>query len=721
MPKPKKSVKEPLSTRESLSGTIKTIRNIMRKDKGLNGDLDRLPMLTWLMFLKFLDDSDELHRVSDELAGRPHVPLIEEPYRWRDWAGIPEGLTGPELIAFINQDEAIRPDGTRGPGLFAYLKTRSGGRGDVLANVFRELQNRMSSGYLLRDVVNKISEISFGSSESIHTLSHLYESMLKEMRDAAGDSGEFYTPRPVVKFMIKVLDPKLGEKVLDPACGTGGFLVEAYEHMKAQAIRAEHFRVLQEESLFGNEAKSLPYLLAQMNLVLHGVESPNITVGNSLAVRLNEIGDAERVDVIATNPPFGGEEERSIQDGFPADKRTPETALLFLQLIMRRLKRGEKVGRAAVVVPDGTLFGDGVSSRIKEQLVREFNLHTVVRLPAGTFAPYTPQATNILFFDRSASTKGVWYYEHPLPDDRATLKNPCYTKEHPIRYDELEPILDWWTSRTENNLAWYVPVDEIEKKGFSLDFRNPSRFRSELATLAKLTENAERASASITRLVDDYVRCVAELTKVLKTIQRERAGAITELGIQINPESCNPQKSADSTFVYIDLASVNRGVIEPKLVDASDAPSRARRVVRTGDVLLSTVRPYLMGHAVVPESLDGAIASTGFACLRCSETISPEYLWWILSSPIGQLQFEMLMRGSHYPALNDSHIRSLRIPCLQREVQDRLMSTVMRVINETSLLDSLLADEVGQIRDYAKNWLASALSEAGFTNLELQD
>jgi type I restriction enzyme M protein len=470
--------KKPVSTRESLSSTIKTIRNIMRKDKGLNGDLDRLPMLTWLMFLKFLDDSDELHKVSDELAGRTHNLLIEPPYRWRDWAGHAEGLTGPELIAFINQDEAMRPDGVRGAGLFAYLKTRSGGRGDVLANVFRELQNRMSSGYLLRDVVNKISEISFASSESIHTLSHLYESMLREMRDSAGDSGEFYTPRPVVKFMIQVLDPKLGERVLDPACGTGGFLVESYEHMKEQAIRAEHFRVLQEESLFGQEAKSLPYLLAQMNLVLHGIESPNITIGNSLAIKLTEVGDDQRVDVIATNPPFGGEEEHSIQDGFPADKRTSETALLFLQLIMRRLRRQPRPGRAGVVVPNGVLFGDGICARIKEELLHEFNLHTVVRLAAGAFSPYTDIQTNLLFFDRTGPTKEVWFYELPLSPGKKK-----YSKTAPMSVEEFEPVARWLGDRAENDHAWVVPAHSVLANGFNLDLRNP-RSRSQSDDLA---------------------------------------------------------------------------------------------------------------------------------------------------------------------------------------------------------------------------------------------
>lgn len=399
----------------------------------------------------------------------------------------------------------MRPDGTRGPGLFAYLKTRSGGRGDVLAYVFRELQNRMANGYLLRDVVNKIDEVKFTSSENIHTLSHLYESMLREMRDAAGDSGEFYTPRPVVKFMIQMLDPKLGETVLDPACGTGGFLVEAYEHIKEQARLAEHYRVLQEHTLFGNEAKSLPYLLAQMNLVLHGVESPNITIGNSLAVKLTEIGDAERVDVIATNPPFGGEEERSIQNGFPADKRTSETALLFLQLIMRRLRRQPKPGRAAVVVPNGVLFGDGICARIKEELLKEFNLHTVVRLGSGAFAPYTDIPTNLLFFDRSGPTREIWYYEVALPEGKKK-----YSKTAPMLEEEFQPAIDWWLDRKESDRAWRVPIAAIEAAELNLDFKNP-RGASQADDLppAQIIEQMMQSQDEMTLLLREVQRLVS--------------------------------------------------------------------------------------------------------------------------------------------------------------------------------------------------------------------
>lgn len=462
----------PLTTAQQLGSLIKSARDIMRKDKGLNGDLDRLPMLTWIMFLKFLDDLEQIRETDAKLAGKRFRHTIEPPYRWRDWAAKPDGITGDELIAFVNNEEARGPDGKKGPGLFAYLRSLQGANGgdrrDVIATVFKGTVNRMINGYLLRDVVNKVHGIHFTSSGEIHTLGHLYESMLKEMRDAAGDSGEFYTPRAVVRFMVAVTDPRLGETLLDPACGTGGFLVESFEHLRKQCKRAEHYTVLQSESLLGGEAKPLPYLLAQMNLLLHGLETPRIDPLNSLRVALKEIGDRDRVDIILTNPPFGGEEERGILSNFPEDKQIAETALLFLQLIMRKLRRPPKPGRAGVVVPNGTLFGDGVCARIKEDLLKDFNLHTIVRLPNGVFAPYTGIPTNLLFFDRSGPTKDVWYYEQPLPEGR---KN--YTKTQPIQFEEFSDCIAWWHNRKENDRAWKVRAADILKNGCNLDIKNP--------------------------------------------------------------------------------------------------------------------------------------------------------------------------------------------------------------------------------------------------------
>ncbi|MBN8715967.1 MAG: N-6 DNA methylase [Xanthomonadales bacterium] len=470
-----------MTTRDNLSALIGSARKILRKDKGLNGDVDRLPLLTWVMFLKFLDDLEVVHEQEAELDGKPYHPIIEAPYRWRDWAACEDGLTGDELLAFINQDECHRPDGSRGPGLFAYLRGlagrgEKGSQREVIANVFKGVQNRMVSGYLLRDIINKINGIHFNSSEEIHTLSHLYESMLREMRDAAGDAGEFYTPRPVVRFMVQVTNPRLGETVLDPACGTGGFLVEAYDHLARQVATPEQRRLLQRETLYGQEAKPLPYMLAQMNLLLHGLEAPQIAYGNTLERRVTEIGHSERVDVILTNPPFGGEEEAGIKANFPANMQTAETALLFLQYIMRKLRYAghgaEQGGRAAVVVPNGTLFGDGVCAVIKEELLKEFKLHTIVRLPQGVFAPYTDIPANLLFFQRGGPTEEIWYYELPQPEGRKK-----YSKTAPLPFEAFQPVLDWWNQREEGPQAWRV--DFAAKRAAAIDAATPHWQRAE--------------------------------------------------------------------------------------------------------------------------------------------------------------------------------------------------------------------------------------------------
>lgn len=467
---------------QRLSGIVKTCRQIMRKDKGLNGDADRLPILTWVMFLKFLDDNEKLHESEALLKGENYKATLKSPYRWRDWAK-DENLTGDDLLSFINNEKVTLADGTETEGLFTYLRSLQSETGkeraDVISTVFKGITNRMINGYLLRDVVNKVDEIHFTSNEEIYTLSHLYESILKEMRDASGDAGEFYTPRPVVQFMVNMINPQLGETVLDPACGTGGFLVAAFDHLKKQAKTIEQREVLQQKSVLGGEAKPLPYLLVQMNLLLHGLEYPQIDPLNSLRFKLQEIGDSERVSTIITNPPFGGEEEKGILNNFPKDKQTAETAFLFLQLIMRKLQRKsarKKGGRAAVVVPNGTLFADGVANRIKKQLVEDFNLHTIVRLGDGVFAPYTDIPANILFFEQGTPTKEIWYYEIPVADG----KNK-YSKTKPIQPAEFNNITTWWNKRTETKWAWKVDINDIVKEqengtvSVNLDIKNPNK------------------------------------------------------------------------------------------------------------------------------------------------------------------------------------------------------------------------------------------------------
>lgn len=541
--KKKEKIVKQETTAQRLSGIIKSCRKIMRKDKGMNGDADRLPMLTWIMFLKFLDDNENLQQTNAELEGKIHKPTIESPYRWRDWA-MDKNLTGDDLLAFINHEKVKLTDGKERTGLFYYLRGLQSETGterkDVIATVFKGVANRMINGYLLRDVVNKIDEIHFTNNEEINTLSHLYESILKEMRDASGDAGEFYTPRPVVKFMVDMVNPKIGEKILDPAAGTGGFLVESFEHLKKQVKTVEQRKTLQTKSIIGGEAKPLPYLLSQMNLLLHGMEYPNIDSQNSLRFALKDIGDKERVDAILTNPPFGGEEEKGILNNFPEDKRTSETAFLFLQLIMRKLKRKSpnvEGGRAAIVVPKGTLFTEGVSARIMKQLLKDFEVHTIVKLAEGVFEPYTSITSYLIFFNHTGNpTKKIWYYEITPSEERKK-----YSKTKPIYYEEFDEIKKWWNKRKKNDNCWTVSIEEVIEKDdkgnliVNLDFKNPNinyeiNYDDPLVTTKELIEKQKAVTDELEEIkseLDNFYNDLSEqfdlvpLSKVLEQYRVE--------------------------------------------------------------------------------------------------------------------------------------------------------------------------------------------------------
>ena len=444
----------------NLTPTIKSIQDIMRQDSGVDGDAQRISQLTWLLFLKVFDALEE----ELELTRHAYTSPIPEPLRWRNWAADAEGMTGDKLLAFVNNE------------LFNGLKGLSANpvrnpRGYVVRGVFEDAFNYMKSGHLLRQIINKLATIDFNRQAERHQFNDLYEKILRDLQ-SAGNAGEFYTPRAVTQFMVDQTNIQLGEKLLDPATGTGGFLVCAIEHLRKQVHTPEQEATLQ-ASIFGVEKKQLPHMLCVTNLMLHGIEVPSqIRHDNTLARPLRDYSAVDRVDVILTNPPFGGVEEPGIEQGFPADVRTKETADLFLVLIKHILKAH---GRAALVLPDGTLFGEGVKTRIKEQLLAECNLHTIVRLPNGVFAPYTGIKTNLLFFTKGTPTKDVWYYEHPYPPG---VKN--YNKTKPIRIEEFDAEKAWWgseadgfASRVENERAWKVSIAQIKAAGYNLDQKNP--------------------------------------------------------------------------------------------------------------------------------------------------------------------------------------------------------------------------------------------------------
>lgn len=438
----------------SISTTVKTIQDIMRKDAGVDGDAQRISQLVWMLFLKIFDDSEQ----EKELLENNYRSPIPERLRWRKWAADPEGITGDTLQDFVNND------------LFKTLKDLPADRDRrafIVRGVFEDAYNYMKSGTLMRQVINKINEINFNSSSDRHMFGDIYEQILRDLQ-SAGNAGEYYTPRAVTQFMVDMVDPQLGERVLDPACGTGGFLTCTIEHIRKKYVKSFEDETLLQRSIFGVEKKPLPHLLCVTNMLLHQIEQPSqIRHDNTLARPLRDYTQADRVDVIITNPPFGGMEEDGIETNFPAAYRTRETADLFLVLLMHLLKDG---GRGALVLPDGTLFGEGVKTRIKEKLLEECNLHTIVRLPNGVFNPYTGIKTNLLFFIKGEPTKEIWYYEHPYPEG---VKS--YNKTKPIRIEEFEREKAWWGKREESELAWRVPLEQIKASNYNLDVKNPNK------------------------------------------------------------------------------------------------------------------------------------------------------------------------------------------------------------------------------------------------------
>lgn len=448
----------------------------MRIDEGVDGDAQRISQLTWMIFLKVFDDRETEYETFED----DYVSPLPEDLRWRNWAVNAEGITGDELLDFVNSK------------LFQTLKNLnldelSDPKGRIIRDAFEDAFNFMKNGTLMRQVINKLNEIDFNNSKDKQLFGDIYEQILKDLQNA-GNAGEYYTPRAVTQFMVDMLKPRLGERILDPACGTGGFLTCALEFLKKQVKTVEDKEKLQ-RLIMGVEKKPLPHLLCITNMLLHEVEVPEIRHDNTLARPLRDYKPYEKVDVIVTNPPFGGKEEDGIETNFPAAYRNKETADLFLVLIMHLLVDG---GRAGIVLPDGTLFGEGVKTRIKEKLLDECNLHTIVRLPNGVFNPYTGIKTNLLFFTKGEPTKEIWYYEHPYPPGYKS-----YSKTKPIRIEEFAPEKAWWDNREENEFAWKVSVEEIKANGYNLDIKNPYQEQENHRDLGEMLADYQELMAGL--------------------------------------------------------------------------------------------------------------------------------------------------------------------------------------------------------------------------------
>lgn len=497
----------------AVNNIVKRIQNIMRQDAGVNGDAQRIEQMTWMFFLKVYDTQEETWEYKAYREGKTYVSIIPEELRWRNWAVDEKdgkALTGDALLALVNDR------------LFPTLKnievTRETPRSKaIVKDVFEDINQYMKNGTLLRQVINVINEIEFDDAQDRHLFGDIYEGILKDLQ-SAGNAGEFYTPRALTDFIVEMLHPRLGEVFGDFTSGTGGFLTSALKYLEPQIKTAEDGKLYQ-NTVIGQEWKPLPYLLSITNLLLHDVEAPNIRHCDSLANKVTDFTGKDKVDVIGMNPPYGGSTEASVKSNFPMEMRSSETADLFMVLIMYRLKAG---GRAGVIVPDGFLFGtDGAKLAIKTKMLKDFNLHTVIRLPGSIFSPYTSIATNILFFDNEKaedapegySTKGTWFYRLDMPEG---YKH--FSKTKSMKLEHCNPIKEWWNDRKEiivddgNEKSRYFSVEELIANDCNFDLCKFPKDEEEILPPAELLADYYKKRKALDHEID---KTLAEIQRIL--------------------------------------------------------------------------------------------------------------------------------------------------------------------------------------------------------------
>ena len=484
----------------AITNFVKRIQDVMRNDAGVNGDAQRIEQIVWTLFLKIYDAKEE----EWELINDDYVSIIPDNCKWRNWAvdnKDGQALTGDALLAFVNNE------------LFPTLKNLEVSEDTPMNQVmvryaFEDANNYMKDGVLLRQVINIIDEIDFTEYEERHAFGSIYESFLKDLQ-SAGNAGEFYTPRAVTDFMVKVTKPKLGERIADFACGTGGFLVSALNALSEQAGESNENREIYNNSVYGVEKKALPHILCVTNMLLHDIDNPTIIHGNTLETDYKEYRKMEKFDLVLMNPPYGGNEKDSVKSNFPAELRSSETADLFIDIIMFRLN---KDGRCAIILPDGFLFGtDNAKVNIKKKLLEEFNLHTVVRMPHSVFAPYTSITTNILFFDKTHPTEETWFYRLDMPEG---YKN--FSKTKPMKLEHFQPALDWWDNRTEIEedgfpKAKKYAVEEIVANGYNIDLCGYPHEEEEILDPMDLINQYQEKRASLNAEIDHVLEKITSL------------------------------------------------------------------------------------------------------------------------------------------------------------------------------------------------------------------
>ena len=728
----------------SLSKTIKAIQDIMRKDAGVDGDAQRIGQLGWMLFLKIYSDLE----LETELEDTKYKSPIPQKFRWESWADEnmagKDSLTGDALIIFINNE------------LFPKLKEldlssfsgQARERGGLLISVFDDAYNYMKNGTLLRQVINKLNQdIDYNSVETRHLFGDIYEQILKDLQNA-GNAGEYYTPRSVTQFAIEMVNPKLGEIVLDPACGTGGFLTGAFEHMRKQVGKPAELKALK-NSIRGVEKKPLPHVLCATNMMIHGIEVPsNIINDNTLAKPLRDYGKSDQVDVIITNPPFGGVEEDGIENNFPAEFRTKETADLFLVLVMELLKDG---GRAAIVLPDGTLFGEGVKTKIKKKMLEECNLHTIVRLPKSVFAPYTDIATNILFLTNGEPTKDIWYFEHRLPKG-----SKGYNKTNPMKLTEFDIVKEWWTDRVENEQAWKVSVAEIVENNFNLDIKNPNSVIEDhadpedlLIRYARTKKEVQELENSLKEKLQTSLKSAAEVANVFQNIEvifdsphglaqlksiildlafkgelmRETTGSSADWKNEALQDVCeyiqrgkSPKYANSGECLVVSQKSVHWSGLRLEsarfIEDTSLGKYTEERFLRNGDILWNSTGTGTVGRTAIFQSLEDKrkyVADSHVTVLRSFIIVSRFLHYWTRSPRVQELVLGSTTGSTNQQELNLSTIKSIKIAYPKEEHQILITNYIDMFLKLCDELE-LKLNEVHNIADQYTRAVTSRLA-----------
>jgi len=695
-----------------IQNKINRITDILRRDDGISGAMHYTEQISWILFLKFLNDF-EINKADEAiLKGKEYEFVINKEFNWNQWA-CPKDSLGNKLIK--SNSDLIK---TVNKELFPYLKEFKTTTNDPksikykIGAIFEYLDNRIASGHTLREVLDIIDTLDFQSSDELFELSHIYENLLKGMGSDGGNSGEFYTPRAIVKAMVETVDPQVGETIYDGAVGSAGFLVEAFEFMtspkKKEKLSASDWETIQINTFYGQEKTSLGYVIGMMNMILHGIESPNVYKGNTLTQNIRHFQEKDRHNVILANPPFGGKEKSLIQENFPIE--TNATEMLFIQHFMKMLKLE---GRAAIIIPEGVLFQtNNAFKKIKQDLLEGYNVHTIVSLPSGVFLPYSGVKTNILYFDRKGSTSKIWYYDVTPPYK--------LTKNKPITYKHMQEFVELFKNHKKRNYTnaktiegsndWTVSIEDIVD--YDISAKNPHKVvEIEHLTPENLLFKIKNNDLEINRYLAEIESSVFSILN--KEFDRLNYPEKSIKNLIENTKNVNPiTEYRNQSITYIDISSINsiNNTIEsPKIIIGSEAPSRAKKIVKRGDVLFATTRPNLKNIAIVNDSYNIPIASTGFCVLRPKKNeLNNEFLFYFLISEKVQEYIKPFIKGAQYPAISDKDLINIKIPHPTIEIQMEVVSKIKKLLNGIQSITELQNKKLDNLKALKSSLLDQA-------------